>query len=745
MEAAVAPDEAGRRLPSCPPQGGAVPQTPTSATRLARLGAWCFEHRRRVVAGWIVVLVVALGVLAPLAGSFRADFGTPGSDSAAADRVVQERFPGRSTMTIDVVWHSAAGARSAPVRERVERLLAAAGRLEGVGDATAPEVSRDGRTAIARLQIDAERAGDVPRATGERLIELAEATSGDGLRVALAGFAIADAQESEVSPEVVGFAIAAVVLLLTFGSLLAAGLPLVTALFGLGIGTTLVGTLAAVVDVPQFAPAIAGMMAIGVGIDYALLIVTRYRTALAAGGAPRDAVAEATATAGRSVVVAGLTVVVALLGLFAMRLSFLDAVALSASLAVLVAACAAVTLLPALLGFAGRRIDALRVPGSRARVGGGRPSRWIAYSRAIQRRSWTAALAGAALIAVLALPLTDFRLGFPDAGNDPASTMTRQAYDLVAAGFGAGASGPLLLTAELPRDVGARGERLLALLRERVRAVPGIASVSPPRRSPDGGAAVLMAVPVSSPQDAATQRTVERLRDDVLPQAARATGMRVHVGGTTAAFVDQGAYTLARLPLFIGAVVALSFVLLLAAFRSLPVAVKAGAMNLLSIAAAYGVVALVADGGWAGQLVGIDAPTPVPPFIPVMMFAILFGLSMDYEVFLLSRIREEFLRHGDNARAVADGLAETARVITAAAAIMIAVFSSFALSDDVILKLMGIGMATAILVDATVVRMVLVPAIMQLLGRANWWLPGWLDRLLPNAQAAPVASAAAAD
>jgi RND superfamily putative drug exporter len=722
-----------------------VPATPTPIDRLARLGAWCFAHRRRVLAGWVAALALALAVLAPLAGSFQADFRTPGSDSAAADRVLQERFPDRSSMTIDVVWHAAAGARSAPVQARIGRLLAAAGRLEGIGAATAPEVSRDGRTAVARLQIDAARDSDVPRATGERLIELAHAASGDGLQVAMAGWAIGNAQESEVSPEVVGFAIAAVVLLLTFGSLLAAGLPLLTALLGLGIGTTLVGTLAAVVDVPEFAPAVAGMMAIGVGIDYALLVITRYRAALAAGSDPGDAVAEATSTAGRSVLVAGLTVVVALLGLFAMRLPFLNGVALSASLAVLVAACAAVTLLPALLGFVGRRIDALHVPGSRARVGNGRPSRWIAYSRAIQRRPRAAALAGVLTIAVLALPLTDFRLGFPDAGNDPETTMTRQAYDLVAAGFGPGASGPLLLTAELPPVDPVDGARSLALLRERVRALPGVVSVTPPRPNADGDAALLMAIPATSPQDAATQRVVDRLRDEVAPQVARATGLTVHVGGATASIVDQSEYTLARLPLFIGAVVSLSFLLLLAAFRSLPVALKAGVMNLLSIGAAYGVVALVADGGWAGQLVGIDTPTPVPPFIPVMMFAILFGLSMDYEVFLLSRIREEFLAHGDNARAVADGLAKTARVITAAAAIMIAVFSSFALSADVVLKLMGIGMATAILVDATVVRMVLVPAIMQLLGRANWWLPGWLDRLLPAARPLPAIAAARAD
>ncbi|HWC27341.1 MAG TPA: MMPL family transporter [Solirubrobacteraceae bacterium] len=710
------------------------------ASRLARLGAWCFRRRRRVLAAWVAALAVAFVAIAPLAGEFRADFNTPGSDSEDADRVLQERFPERSSATLDVVWRAADGARSPAVRERIDALLAAAQRLEGVGRASPPELSSDGETAIVRLQIDAERDSEVPVQTGERLIALAERASTDDLEVAVAGWAISNAQESDVSPEVVGFAIAALVLLVTFGSLLAAGLPLVTALFGLAIGTTLVGTIAAVMDVPDFAPAVAAMMAIGVGIDYALLVVTRYRTALAAGREPQAAVAESISTAGRSVLVAGMIVVIALLGLFAMRLPFLNGVAVSSSLAVLVAAVAAVTLLPALLGFIGHRIDRLRVPGG-ARVGARRPERWLGYARAIQRRPWTAALAGTALLVVLALPVTDFRLGFPDAGNDPAGTMTRTAYDLVAEGFGPGASSPLLITAQA--ESGGVARRGAALLRERVAAQPEVLSTSPAQLDPTGDAAVVLATPRTSVQDEATQRLVDRLRDDVAPQLARSAGLTVHVGGMSAAIIDQSEYTLARLPLFIGAVVSLSFLLLLAAFRSLAVALKAGVLNLLSIGAAYGVVALVADGGWAGELVGIDTPTPVPPFIPVFMFAILFGLSMDYEVFLLSRIREEYLRHGDNARAVSDGLATTARVITAAAAIMIAVFSSFALADDVILKLMGIGLATAILVDATIVRMVLVPSIMQLLGRANWWLPAWIERLLPRAPAAAAEPASA--
>jgi RND superfamily putative drug exporter len=375
-----------------------------------------------------------------------------------------------------------------------------------------------------------------------------------------------------------------------------------------------------------------------------------------------------------------------------------------------------VTLLPGLLAFAGRRVDRLRIPGlgRSLRSGGGTlATRW---SRLVQRRAGAAAVAGAVVLVALTAPVLGLRFGFPDEGNDPAGSSTRAAYELVSRGFGPGASGPLLVVAEAPSAV----EGFAARLRDE----PQVAFVSPSRVSPDGEAAVLSVVPTTSPQDAATADLVRRLRERA--------GPGIYVGGLTAAFVDQSDYVAGRIPLFIGGVVVLSFLVLLAAFRAPLIALKAGVMNLLSVGAAYGVVALAAEGGALGGLLGVDTDTPVPPFIPVMMFAILFGLSMDYEVFLLSRVREEFLRSGDTSNAVADGLAKTARVITAAAAIMVVVFLAFVFSTEVFLKLMGLGMATAIFVDATVVRMVLVPAVMQLLGRANWWLPGWLDRILPR-------------
>ncbi|MEO8690330.1 MAG: MMPL family transporter [Solirubrobacteraceae bacterium] len=420
-----------------------------------------------------------------------------------------------------------------------------------------------------------------------------------------------------------------------------------------------------------------------------------------------------------------------MLGLFLMGLGYLQGVALSASFAVLVTMAASVTLLPALLGFAGRRIDRLRIPGT-ARAAAADPDTTPAarWSLGVQRRPWAAALVAAAVLLVLATPFLGLRLGFPDAGNDRAATTTRQAYDLVSKGFGPGANGPLVLAAEL-RGPGDRPE--LTALTTRLREQPGIAAVGTPTVNAAGDTAVLMVTPTTSPQSTATGDLIRHLRSDVLPSA----GMPISVGGTTASFVDQADVTQTRLPLFIGGVVILSILLLTATFRSVTVALKAGVMNLLSIGAAYGVVAYLAKGGWAGQLVGIDTPTPVPPFIPVIMFAILFGLSMDYEVFLLSRVREEFLAGRSTASAVTEGLARTARVITAAALIMVAVFGAFALSPEVFLKLIGIGMASAILIDATLVRMVLVPAVMQLLGDRNWWMPRWLDRLIPGAEAQP--------
>ncbi len=510
-------------------------------------------------------------------------------------------------------------------------------------------------------------------------------------------------------------------LLIAFGSVVAAGLPLAIALVGLGISSAgLIALLANVVDVPDWTTAVSGLIGIGVGIDYSLLVLTRFRAAMNEGKDRHDAVVEAVTTAGRSVIIAGATVVIAVLGLCLTGLPYMYGVAISASLAVLVVMLAAVTLLPALLSYLGPKVDRLRIPflGRTLKAEGDGESPAARWSHAVQRRPWPFAIAATAMLLALAAPALGMRLGFPDAGNDPPDTMTRQSYDLNAEGFGPGTNGPLVIAAELPPGSG-RGGRRSTPSRIGFAASPGSPSSRPPVINPEGDAAIVNVIPEGSPQDEETEDLVNRLRDDVVPEELGGTGITAEVGGVTAALEDQSEYITDRMPVFIAGVVGLSFLLLLVAFHSPLISLKAGVMNLLSVSAAYGVMTLVAKGGAVGGLIGIDHEVPVAPFMPVMMFAILFGLSMDYEVFLISRIREEYLKDGDTRRAVADGLAKTARVITAAAAIMVVVFLAFLAAPDVFLKLFGIGLATAIFLDATVVRMVLVPAVMQLLGAAT--------------------------
>ena len=698
--------------------------------RLAWLADIAYRRRGRMVLAWIAATVVIIGVGSALAGEYNADYNTPGSESKAASELTEERFGGYSGQEIYVVWKDPAGATSPGARERIDRFLADAERVYHVAEHTPIRVSREGMIGSTTLPLTVP-GWEVEVEQGEQLIAAAEANSRDGLQIELGGDPIYRAQEAP-SPEGIGFLGAAIVLLIAFGSVVAAGLPLVIALVGLGISSGgLIGLLAGVIDVPDWTTAVSGLIGIGVGIDYALLVLTRFRTALHAGKNRHEAVVEAVTTAGRSVIIAGGTVVIAILGLFLTGLPYMYSVAIAASLAVLVVMLAAVTLLPALLSYLGPNVDRLRIPllGRTLKAEGNGESPAARWSHAVQRRPWTAAIAATALLLALAAPALGMRLGFPDAGNDPPDTMTRQAYDLTTEGFGPGANGPLVIAAELP-DPSTRSD--IDALAARLRGENGIAFVADPQISRDGDAAIVTVIPTSSPQDADTQDLVNRLREDVVPRQLAGSGISAHIGGVTASLEDQSEYMKDRLPLFTAGVVGLSFLLLLVAFHSPLISLKAAVMNLLSVAAAYGVMTLVAKGGPVAELIGIDHEVPVAPFMPVMMFAILFGLSMDYEVFLISRIREEYLKDGDTRRAVADGLAKTARVITAAAAIMVVVFLAFLAAPDVFLKLFGIGLASAIFLDATVVRMVLVPAVMQLLGDRNWWIPDWLERILPH-------------
>ncbi|HEX2392753.1 MAG TPA: MMPL family transporter [Solirubrobacterales bacterium] len=698
--------------------------------RLARLADIAYRRRGRMVLGWIVATIVLIGLGSSLKGEYHADYNTPGSESKAASDLTEREFGGYSGQEIYVVWEDPRGADSPQAKQAMAAFFSEAEEVEHVGKASPVRVAEGGKIATTTLPLNVP-GWEVKKEQGEALIDAAEANSADGLEIKLGGEPIY-AAEGQTSPEGIGFLGAAIVLLIAFGSLVAAGLPLVIALVGLGISSAgLIALLANVIDVPNWTTAVSGLIGIGVGIDYALLVLTRFRAALRSGKDRHDAVVEAVSTAGRSVIIAGSTVVIAVLGLFLTALPYMYGVAISASLAVLVVMLASLTLLPALLSYLGPRVDRLRIPFLGRRLdapedGESPAARW---SHAVQRRPWTAAILATAVLLALAAPALGMRLGFPDAGNDEPGTMTREAYDLISEGFGPGANGPLVIVAELPS--GGDRETIEALATD-LRADPGVAYVPAPRFNEGGTAAIVTVIPTTSPQDAATSDLVDRLRGTLIPQALADSEVTAKVGGVNAALEDQSEYITDRMPAFIIGVVGLSFLLLLIAFHSPLISLKAAVMNLLSVSAAYGVMTLVAQGGAVGELIGIDHEVPIAPFMPVMMFAILFGLSMDYEVFLVSRIREEYLKDGDTRRAVADGLAKTARVITAAAAIMVVVFLAFVASPEVFLKLFGIGLAAAIFLDATVVRMVLVPAVMQLLGSRNWWIPAWLERVLPR-------------
>ncbi len=689
-------------------------------SRLARLASFSYRRRGLALVLWLVVLVGVSAASGAAGPAFHNDFSLPGTDSDRALRLLEERFPRQAGDTVQVVLRAPGGLERE--RDRVDALVQELSGLPSVAavDAPAPRegtVSEDGRTGLATIALDGT-ATDVPADDVRRMIDVSEETAGDGLQVALGGEAVRAVQESGGgAAEGVGILAALVVLVLVFGSVVAAGLPIVTALVALGTTIGLIGLGTHVADVADFTPNVATLIGLGVGIDYALLIVSRYRTERAGGLEREAAVARALDTAGRTVLFAGGTVMIALLGLLALGLASLQTVAVASAVAVLVTMLTAVTLLPSLLGFAGPRIDRRLARSGAAAAAPGR--RWLAWAAFVQRRRWPVACVATLALLALALPALDTRLGIADAGNDPAGSSTRVAYDLAAEGFGPGSNGPLLVVAQLARP----GDRAAA---ERVRAAVaderGVASAAPARLSDDGTVATVLAVPATAPQDEATSDLVGRLREDVAPALRATTGADVLVGGQTAAQEDFAAAIADRLALFVAIVAGVSALLLAIVFRSVLLPVKAALLNLLSIGAALGVVTLVFQEGVLAGLVGVE-PGPIEAFVPVMLFSIVFGLSMDYEVFLLSRVREEHERTGDPSAAVANGLAATGRIITAAAAIMVAVFGAFVLSDVRMLKMFGLGLAVAVLVDAVVIRCLLVPAVMEILGRASWWWP----------------------
>jgi putative drug exporter of the RND superfamily len=749
---------------------------------LKGLATACYHHRGRVVIGWIVGIVVLGAVMGAIGTGYRSDFTLPDVESKRGIDILDDEFGGRGAGQVGtIVFEAQQGVEDPEVRSEMEAFFAEVAAIEDVQSVTSPyeegnegQISDRGGEAgqIAYAEFEApsdatfEETGEVGRQIRERIPAI------EGVRVELGGAAFA---EFEVpSSEALGLGFAIIILIIAFGSVLAMGLPVGVALAGITSGTIIAGLLSKVISMPDFASTLGIMIGLGVGIDYALLITTRFRENLHRGHSVEGSTLVAMETAGRSVIFAGSTVVISLLGMLIMQLSFVSGLAIGMAVVVTMTMVASLTLLPALLGFAGERVEVTRWRGliiagliAVALVGAGlgvpglivvtlpvaaivllasfvykplrkrvlqrepKPSHeTLAYrwSRVIQHRPWPAVVAGVAVLVVLALPLFGLRLGFSDEGNYPEDTTTRQAYDMLAEGFGPGFNGALILATELPTGV---DQPTLDAVTDALAADRGVEVVTGPNTNDEGTAAFWRVVPTTAPQDAETSELVDRLRDDVLPAATEGTDLDIAVAGAVAINVDFTDYLSSRLPWFFAAVLGLSFILLMTVFRSILVPLKAVVMNLLSIGAAYGIVVAVFQWGWGSSLLDIEG-APIEPFVPMMLFAIVFGLSMDYEVFLLSRVREEWDRTGDSRRSVADGLAATARVITAAAAIMVVVFGSFLGESDRVVKLFGLGLAMAVLIDATVVRLLLVPATMELLGDRNWWLPRWLDRILPR-------------
>ncbi|HEY6313323.1 MAG TPA: MMPL family transporter [Streptosporangiaceae bacterium] len=702
---------------------------------LGRVGRACHRHRWITLIGWLAV-VACLVTLRTMFGA-AADNNFAGTDPGQA--LLNQHFHRQSGDTLTLAISTSEGISSPAVQQRVARALAPFQHAAHVTSVSSPyrapgQISRDGHIAFATVQFDVPSA-KIAGSEVTALMNEARAASGGGVRFSLGGDLVDTAETpGGGSSDGIGLAAAAIVLLIAFGSVLAMGLPIATAVAGIGAGLSLIALLGHLVPAPSFAPIIATLIGLGVGIDYALFIVTRFRESLRAGATPEQAAATALRTAGRTVLIAGTTVVIGLLGLLVLRQPLLSGVAIAAAAAVAMTLLASLTLLPALLGFTGTRLTRRSRLLARRRnrpATAGRPGkiptaqRWAGM---IQRHPVISAVLSAGVILALAAPALGMKLSMPDESAQARGTMGYASYAAMAKGFGPGVNAPLIVAAQLPSP-DAPVQRLAAA----VAATPGVVRVTPVQISPDRQAAMMIAYPATSEHNPATGTLVNQLRGHVLPRAAAGTGIRAYLTGPNAGAVSFANLIGQRLPWLVGIVVALAMALLLVMFRSVTIALKAAVMNLLSICAAYGVLVLVTQHGIGGRLLGFPETMPVTTWVPMFLFVILFGLSMDYEVFLLSRIREDYDATGDNAASVARGLARTARVITAAAAIMVVVFLSIALGADVGVKQIGLGLAAAVLIDATLVRLVLVPAVMELLGKANWWLPTPLARLLPKA------------
>ncbi|WP_198957068.1 MMPL family transporter [Streptomyces sp. CB01249] len=714
--------------------------------RLLRLGEWCARHCVVVLVLWLLALGGLHVLQSAFGGTYSDDFDLSGTQSSTGADLLRAHDPAAGGTGAQVVLHDA----QKPLTdvsdqvgqvvgnlEKLPHVLSAQNPLPSSSSATSTALSKDGKTAYITVRFDVN-----PTSLDDSYLDQVDTAvqplRSAGVQVEYGGplGELARPETKDFTSEAIGFAVAVVVLLIGFGSVLAAGLPLVTALIAVIVGVSCLGLLAALTTFASVSPTLATMIGLGVGIDYALFLITRHRQLVMDGDDPVRAAGRAVATSGRAVLVSGCTVVVALAGLYVSRVTFIGKLGAAAAVTVVTAVLGALTLVPALLGLVGRRIDRFRVRPPVAEGGAGagvaQQGGWHRYARRVERRPWWFLVAGAVVVGVLAIPLFSIRLGHIDDGADPTSFTDRRAFDLVSSAFGPGANGPLTLVVDQRSVPDADRSALASNLKKALTDVPGAASVSALQPTSDDALLVGTAVSKDAPQDAGTTDLFKRLKDDALPEGVKGTAASGYVTGTTAAQEDFLAIIAARLPGIIAVVVGLAFLIILIVFRGVLVALKAAVLNLLSIAASYGVVVAVFQWGWGGPSLGVSGTVPIESYVPMMMFAIVFGLSMDYEVFLISRVHEAWLRTRDSRDAVAHGLEITARVITCAALIMVSVFAAFILSDDIVVKMLGLGLAVSVLIDATVVRLLLVPAVMTLLGRAAWWSPRWLDRVLPH-------------
>jgi RND superfamily putative drug exporter len=712
---------------------------------MSSIARWCFHHRRVVLGSWIALLVALVVGTGAFGTAYNDSFQLPGTESSHAQDLLKKVAPKAAGESDTIVWHTAKGqVRSQAVQTRIGAMLKQVAGAHGIASVVSPyaaghasRISPDGSTAYATINF-AGQGGDIKKSDIKHVISLGEAARTAGLQVELGGNAISGVgQKPASSSELVGIVAAAIILFFAFGSLGAMALPLIGAIVAVGSGLLTIGLASHGISLANISPTLAALIGLGVGIDYALFIVTRHRSGLKTGMAVEDSAVRALDTSGRAVLFAGATVCVALLGLLVLRVDFLNGLGIGAAITVVFSVASAITLLPAMLGFFGMRVLSRR---ERKRLVANGPATedvggfWLRWATFLERNPKKLLAAAVAVLIVLSIPVLSLRLGSSDEGNDPSGTTSRKAYDLLAQGFGPGSNGPLLLVSE----VHSAGDRAaLTKLTGAIRTTKGVASASTVPGPADSGIELTTVIPTTSPQAEATSQLISRLRHDVIPAAEKGTTLRVYVGGITAIFGDFASVLTGKLPLFIGVIILLGFLLLLLAFRSLVVPLTAAVMNLAAAAASFGVVVAFFQWGWGSEPLGLGGAGPVEAFLPVIMLSLLFGLSMDYQVFLVSRMHEEWSHTKDNRRAVTVGQASTGRVITAAATIMICVFIAFVFGGQRVIAEFGIGLAAAVLIDAFVIRTVLVPALMHMLGPANWWLPGWLDRLVPHVSVEP--------